>query len=149
MAIAAIAIAPQANAEMATAPQANVETANAAMATVPRAIDEMAIDAIAIDEATTVRQAIDAMEIDAMAIDATASCAVTPTDAKSTSDSPKASCRTPIRSIWIAKTKGCSMTNQKSPTSHRETIGTETPRNLLPHEKEGPNDADAETRIHN
>jgi hypothetical protein len=41
------------------------------------------------------------------------------------------------------------MTNQKSPTSHRETIGTETPRNLLPHEKEGPNDADAETRIHN
>lgn len=149
MAIAAIAIAPQANvamanAAMATAPQANVETANAAMATVPRAIDEMAIDAIAIDEATTVRQAIDAMEIDA-----TASCAVTPTDAKSTSDSPKASCRTPIRSIWIAKTKGCSMTNQKSPTSHRETIGTETPRNLLPHEKEGPNDADAETRIHN
>lgn len=149
MPIAAIAIAPQANVAMATAPQANVETANAAMATVPRAIDEMAIDAMAIDEATTVRQAIDAMEIDAMAIDETASCAVIPTDAKSTSDSPKASCRTPIRSIWIAKTKGCSMTNQKSPTSHRETIGTETPKSLLPHEKEGPNDADAETRIHN
>ena len=118
---------------MAIAPQASDAIANDEETTVPPVIDEMVIDEMVIDE---------------MAIDEIATCAVTPTDAKSTRDSPKASFRTPIRSIWIAKTKGCSMTKQKSPTSHRETIGTETPRSLLPLEKEGPGDAVAETRIH-
>ena len=129
------------------------------MATAPQPSDAMPID-----EATTVPPVIAAMviavmviaarviaelQIDAMAIDAIATCTVTPTDAKSTPDSPKASFRTPIRSIWIAKTKGCSMTNQKSPTIHREAIGTEIPRSLPPQEKEGPSDAVAATRIHN
>jgi hypothetical protein len=128
MAIAAIAIAPQAIDAIAIA----------AIEVAPQAID-----AITIDEATTVPQAIDEM-----AIAAIGTCAVTPTDAKNTRDSPKVSCRTPIRSIWIAKTKGCSMTNQKSPTILREAIGTETHRSLRPQEKEGPSDAVAATRIH-
>ena len=128
MAIAAIAIAPQ----------ATDATANAAIEVAPQAID-----AITIDEATTVPQVIDEM-----AIAAIGTCAVTPTDAKNTRDSPKVSCRTPIRSIWIEKTKGCSMTNQKSPTILREAIGAETHRSLRPQEKEGPSDAVAATRIH-
>ena len=134
------------------------------MAIAAMAIAPQPSDAMPIDEATTVPPVIDVMVIAVMviaamviaemliaemAIDAIATCAVTPTDAKSTPDSPKASFRTPIRSIWIAKTKGCSMTNQKSPTIHREAIGTETPRSLPPQEKEGPSDAVAATRIHN
>ncbi len=134
------------------------------MAIAAMAIAPQPSDAMPIDEATTVPPVIDVMVIAEMliaemliaemliaemAIDAIATCAVTPTDAKSTRDSPKASFRTPIRSIWIAKTKGCSMTNQKSPTIHREAIGTEIPRSLPPQEKEGPSDAVAATRIHN
>jgi hypothetical protein len=91
---------------------------------------------------------IDEMAIDEMAIAAIATCAVTPTDAKNTQDSPKVSFRTPIRSIWIAKTTCCSMTNQTSPTIHREAIGTEIHRSLRRQEKEGPSDAVAATRIH-
>jgi len=86
--------------------------------------------------------------IDETAIVAIATHEVTPTDAKSTRDSPKASRRTPIRSIWIAKTKCCSMTNQTSPTIQHGAIGTEAHRSLLPQEKEGPSDAVAATRIH-
>ena len=124
---------------MAIAPQAIDAIAIAAIEVAPQAID-----AITIDEATTVPQVIDEM-----AIAAIGTCAVTQTDAKNTRDSPKASCRTPIRSIiWIAKTKGCSMTNQKSPTIQREAIGTETHRSLRPQEKEGPSDAVDATRIH-
>jgi hypothetical protein len=40
------------------------------------------------------------------------------------------------------------MTNQKSPTIHREAIGTETHGSLRPQEKEAPSDAVAATRIH-
>ena len=83
-----------------------------------------------------------------MAIAAIVTCAVTPTDAKNTRDSHKVSFRTPIRSTWIAKTTCCSMTNQTSPTIHREAIGTETHRSLRRQEKEGPSDAVAATRIH-
>jgi hypothetical protein len=41
------------------------------------------------------------------------------------------------------------MTHQKSPTIHREAIGTEIPKRLLPQEKEGPSDVVAATRIPN
>ena len=103
------------------------------MAIVALAIAEMATappasDAIASYEPTTALQAIDEMAI--------AAGAVTPTDAKVTQDSPKASFRTPNRSLWIAMTKICSTSNQKSPTIHSEQ------------EKEGPSDAVAATRIH-
>ncbi|MCY2998156.1 MAG: hypothetical protein NT168_08615, partial [Planctomycetota bacterium] len=112
---------------MATAPQPSDAMPIDEATTVPPVIDVMVIAAMVIAE-----MVIAVMLIAVMAIDAIATCAVTPTDAKSTPDSPKASFRTPIRSIWIAKTKGCSMTNQKSPTIHREAIGTETPRSLPP-----------------